>query len=65
MTPGQCISCKHLQKGSVCKAFLFGIPDDILDGRTDHSKPIERQGNKYVFEPDEELERIMNDDKET
>jgi len=46
----QCLACKHLGKPLTCKAFPKGIPKNILDGKVDHSEPIEDQDNDIVFE---------------
>jgi hypothetical protein len=47
-----CENCKHLNKEiNACEAFPKGIPDDILDGLNDHSKPLPEQRNNIVFEP--------------
>ena len=37
----QCVSCKHVNrlKWVFCKAFPNGIPQEILEGAFDHSKP--------------------------
>lgn len=39
-----CMNCKHLRhrrgKGSYCKAFPEGIPDEIFVGAYDHRKPF-------------------------
>jgi hypothetical protein len=61
---GVCINCKnlpikrikHTTKYSdpttiVCSAFPDGIPYDIAYGNNQHSKPIEGQGNDFVYEP--------------
>ena len=32
-------------------AFIDGIPNAILDGDNDHSKPLPNQDNDIVFEP--------------
>lgn len=34
-----------------CRAFLKGIPDEILSGKEKHLKPLKDQGNNYVFTP--------------
>jgi hypothetical protein len=44
----QCPLCKHYQKDLKCEAFPDGIPEKILTGRTNHSKPF--AGEKIVFE---------------
>ena len=49
-----CFKCKHrdiFEDG--CKAFPDGIPDEILSGDNDHSKPLPGQQNDIVFEPKE------------
>ena len=35
-----------------CRAFPNGIPDEILSGETDHTKPLPNQKNNIVFEED-------------
>ena len=51
-----CRSCKHYNrynmKGFSCTAFLV-IPDVILLGENQHTKPLPEQGNDIVFEPEE------------
>ena len=44
-----CDACKNLIKGKKCKAFDI-IPDEILTGKNDHSKPLPNQDNDTVFE---------------
>jgi len=47
-----CRYCKHFVNYEYkCKAFHNGIPDEILNGENDHSKPLSDQDNKIVFEP--------------
>ncbi len=46
-----CLFCKNLAKGWKCEAFPEGIPDDILSGENDHTKPLPNQTNNTVFEP--------------
>jgi hypothetical protein len=49
LTP-MCYSCVHLNPGELtCTAFPQGIPDEILDGRVDHRKPMEGDGG-ILFE---------------
>jgi hypothetical protein len=47
-----CFKCKHFDAllGG-CEAFRDDIPDEILSGENDHSKPLPDQGNDIVFEP--------------
>jgi hypothetical protein len=52
-----CFECKHFTPGQPgCKAFPMtddwegGIPDEILSGENDHSKPLKGQQNDIVFE---------------
>lgn len=47
-----CFNCKHFDiETSTCKAFPIEIPDEILSGENDHSKPLPEQKNNIVFEP--------------
>jgi hypothetical protein len=47
-----CNNCKHFNiKKWNCKAFINGIPFEILNGENDHSKPLPEQENDIVFEP--------------
>lgn len=41
----QCLSCKHLTEPITCKAFPFGIPKIILEGKFDHTKPYKGDHN--------------------
>lgn len=51
MTNLRCISCKNFDaETSKCLAFPLGIPQEILDGSNDHSKPLPEQLNDIVFE---------------
>lgn len=50
-----CINCKHYIKGTKCKAF-DQIPEIILFGKDDHSKPLPEQKNNIVFEPKKKSE---------
>ena len=55
MTPSQylvCFNCKNLTLNG-CTAFPEGIPNEILSGENDHTKPLPEQGNDIVFEPEE------------
>lgn len=53
-----CFSCKHydIEEG-VCDAFPKEIPEEILVGLNDHSKPLPEQGNDIVFEPMKKKEK--------
>lgn len=46
-----CNRCIHYLGDLKCAAFPKGIPDEILEGKNDHSKPLKGQKNKIVFEP--------------
>lgn len=55
-----CSNCKfrrYDKPGAFCEAFPDGdgIPDEILYGGNDHSKPIEGQKNEIVFKPKEDV----------
>jgi NAD-dependent SIR2 family protein deacetylase len=45
-----CNKCKNYIKKLNCKAFNT-IPDIIIFGENDHSKPLPNQDNDIVFEP--------------
>ena len=44
-----CNSCIHHIKGIKCKAFAV-IPDAIIFGTDNHSKPLENQANEFVYQ---------------
>lgn len=46
-----CNNCKNHLVDLICLAFPDGIPEEILTGENDHSKPLPGQGNDIVFEP--------------
>ena len=48
-----CFNCKHFNDdGSyTCTAFPKGIPDVILFGDNEHSKPLKGQENSITFTP--------------
>ncbi len=48
MTNLYCIMCENYIKANKCKAF-DQIPDEILNGKINHSKPLPSQKNKIVF----------------
>ena len=50
MTVSTCLICKHYINNGKCNAFQK-IPNEILDGENNHSKPLPNQTNDIVFEP--------------
>jgi hypothetical protein len=48
-----CNGCKNYLGLLICLAFPDGIPDEILTGGNDHSKPLPGQDNDIVYEPRE------------
>ncbi len=50
MTNDRCLNCKNYVSGLVCMAFPDGIPEQILNGENDHSKPLKSQDFPIVFE---------------
>ena len=51
----KCFECIHyLDKPEagklICKAFMYGIPNEILEGGHDHTKPFKGDGG-IRFEP--------------
>ena len=47
-----CLRCKHFRRfEGGCDAFPDGIPDEIVAGFNNHSKPLPFQPNDIVFEP--------------
>ena len=46
-----CFKCKHYRDFEIgCDAFPDGIPDEIISGENEHSKPLSFQTNDIVFE---------------
>jgi hypothetical protein len=46
-----CFRCKNFDmESSTCLAFLLEIPDEILNGNNDHTKPFPGDGG-IQFEP--------------
>lgn len=46
-----CDLCGHiLIRRHSCEAFPQGIPEEILNRRNNHSKPLPGQGNDIVFD---------------
>ena len=46
-----CDFCKNIiKKGKTCNAFPKGIPNEIIDGKNLHQKPLPKQDNDIVFE---------------
>ena len=50
MQNDRCFLCKNYTGSLTCNAFKDGIPDEILGGENDHSKPLPEQDNDIVFE---------------
>jgi hypothetical protein len=45
-----CDLCQHiLIRRNTCGAFPQGIPEEILNKKNNHSKPLPGQGNDIVF----------------
>lgn len=44
-----CNKCKNHIDGLTCRAFII-IPDEIIFGKNNHSKPLPNQDNDIVFE---------------
>ena len=46
-----CFRCKHFRRfEGGCDAFPAGIPDEIISGENEHSKPLSFQTNDIIFE---------------
>lgn len=45
-----CNNCSHFWGIDKCFAFPDGIPNEILHGDNQHSKPLDNQNNDLVFE---------------
>lgn len=50
MQTKRCFNCIRYRGELKCQAFPNGIPDVILLGENDHSKPLPKQKNKIIFE---------------
>ena len=58
-----CFKCKHFRRFEEgCDAFPEGIPDEIISGNNNHSKPLPNQNNKVVFELDEDMDLVEIDE---
>lgn len=51
-----CNKCRNFLSGDECLAFR-AIPNLVIEGKNDHSKPLSGQENSVIFEPIEEDER--------
>lgn len=51
MIPITCLNCKNYIDSLKCSAFSDIIPDEVLNGENDHTKPLPDQENDIVFEP--------------
>lgn len=46
----QCMTCIHKnEEDIICKAYPFGIPQDILDNRVLHNEVFEDQIGDFIF----------------
>lgn len=45
-----CESCRWLSKNLTCKAFPFGVPQQVLLNEVDHTQPIDGDGG-IQYEP--------------
>lgn len=52
----RCFNCKNYFSDLKCQAFPIEIPEKILLGESEHTKPLEFQENEIVFEPIEKGE---------
>ena len=52
-TCSQCIECKNYEMMLSCRAFPDGVPEDILTGEHDHTKPY-KGDNGITFDPIED-----------
>jgi hypothetical protein len=46
-----CNTCDYKRKNVKCKAFPDRIPNEILEGKNMHTKPLPNQGNDIVYKP--------------
>lgn len=46
-----CITCAHYLGDLACLAFPERIPNEILTGTNDHSKPLKNQDSDLIYEP--------------
>ena len=47
----QCMSCIHKNEEElICKAFAFGIPDEIFRNIVLHNRVFEEQQGDYIYE---------------
>lgn len=57
----QCNMCVHHWGGGLCEAFPEGIPQAIVIGKHDHSKPFEGDHN-IQYELDPIFNELVDDD---
>lgn len=60
MTTSRCWRCAHYQGDLVCAAFPSGIPEALLSGEDDHTRPFPGDQN-LRYEP---RDRIKDRDSE-
>jgi hypothetical protein len=47
-----CFKCAHFDREKLnCAAFPVEIPDEILQGDNNHTKPLPEQKNNIIFQP--------------
>ena len=47
----QCQKCKHVNATEfICKAFPFGIPEEVLRNEVIHNKILDHQQGDYIYE---------------
>ena len=44
-----CNYCKYYNQDGTCQAFPERIPDEILEGKNNHSRPLPEQQNTIIF----------------
>ena len=54
MMTSQCVRCRHYKGGLTCAAFPERIPEEILVGDHDHSKPLGDEKVLFEVAPAEE-----------
>lgn len=58
----QCLDCERYTGLSTCDAYPNKIPQEIFDGRVDHTKPYDGDGGitfEPIKEPSDQIERVV------